>query len=268
MARWLHVETISIGLRKKKERSSRKRRSALRSVIRAVPHWHELAWLSDNLSRDQPSSNASAERASCPTMSRVARGQGPAHNLRAPASVSEFPVLAFSVSYEMEITGSSRCSSSRNSDPRRRARRDPSADRRGGPLTFSNPLPLAPFVDLIILGEAEELIHELLDEIDGAAHRSVLLDRLASRLDLRSRRGLAIGSVAKAMTIVFPPVADRDAEHRAALHVPRRAERGCSRGCTYCVMRRTTNAACERCARAHPRARSCIGASRRLVEPP
>ena len=33
----------------------------------------------------------------------------------------------------------------------------------GGPLTNSNPVPLAPFADVMILGEGEELIHTFLD---------------------------------------------------------------------------------------------------------
>jgi len=33
----------------------------------------------------------------------------------------------------------------------------------GGPLTYSNPAILSPFVDLIILGEGEDLIHSFLD---------------------------------------------------------------------------------------------------------
>ena len=36
----------------------------------------------------------------------------------------------------------------------------------GGPLTFSNPVPAAPFADVILLGEAEETLPEL---VDGAA---------------------------------------------------------------------------------------------------
>ena len=41
----------------------------------------------------------------------------------------------------------------------------------GGPLTNSNPVILAPFVDLIILGEGEDLIHTFLDAVAGAEQR-------------------------------------------------------------------------------------------------
>src|SRR5260370_1668023 len=35
----------------------------------------------------------------------------------------------------------------------------------GGPLTFSNPVPLAPYADVIVMGQAEELIPQLCDAL-------------------------------------------------------------------------------------------------------
>ena len=42
----------------------------------------------------------------------------------------------------------------------------------GGPLTNSNPLPLAPFADAIVMGEADEVIHPVLDCIFGTSSRA------------------------------------------------------------------------------------------------
>jgi radical SAM superfamily enzyme YgiQ (UPF0313 family) len=48
----------------------------------------------------------------------------------------------------------------------------------GGPATFLNPEPLADFVDLFLIGEAEEMLGEFLDRAcAGAAGREALLER-------------------------------------------------------------------------------------------
>ena len=52
----------------------------------------------------------------------------------------------------------------------------------GGPCA-SNPEPLAPFVDLALIGDAEDAIHEVLEVV------AAMKDRQASRAEtLRSRR--------------------------------------------------------------------------------
>ena len=40
----------------------------------------------------------------------------------------------------------------------------------GGPLTFSNPVPLGPYADAVVMGEGEDTIHAALDalEVEGA----------------------------------------------------------------------------------------------------
>src|SRR5205814_8798449 len=51
----------------------------------------------------------------------------------------------------------------------------------GGPLTFSNPVPAAPYADVLLIGEAEEILVELCDAIRSAGSREELLASLASR---------------------------------------------------------------------------------------
>src|SRR5438309_6041583 len=76
--------------------------------------------------------------------------------------IGEFAALAFSISYELELPGLFEML--QLSGLRVRA-----ADRAdshpvvicGGPLTFSNAVPLAPFADLVVMGEAEDLVREL-----------------------------------------------------------------------------------------------------------
>lgn len=158
--------------------------------------------------------------------------------------VSDFPVVAFSVAYETEITGIFEMLELAGI-PILAEERDDSHPLvvAGGPLTFSNPAPLSPFVDLVVLGEAEEAIHELLDEVDGGVGRGELLDRLASRPGFYvPGPSSAIGAVAKALDARLPArsqIVTPHTELRSMFLIE--PERGCSRGCTYCVMRRTTN---------------------------
>ena len=158
--------------------------------------------------------------------------------------MASFPILAVSVSYELEVAGVLELLdlaglpllSAERSD------RDPLVVA-GGPLTFSNPLPLAPFVDVLVLGEGEELIHTLLDHVQGTPDRQRLLQQLARLPGFHVPSiGGALGAVARAEDERLPAhsqIVTPHTELRSMFLVE--PERGCSRGCTYCVMRRTTN---------------------------
>ena len=111
----------------------------------------------------------------------------------------------------------------------------------GGPLTFSNPVPLEPFADVVVMGEAEELIHVLCD--------ALTLGKSAALAHLAHHPGFYVPGLSS----TWPEVAKADDDRLPARsqiitpHTELRSmfliepERGCSRGCTYCVMRRTTN---------------------------
>ncbi len=188
--------------------------------------------------------DAAAERAFLPENPAEWRGaSAPALTYESETSIADFPVIAFSISYELEIPGLLELLDLSGIPV---LRGDRTAQHplilAGGPLTNSNPLPLSPFVDLIILGEGEDLIHALL-EAAVAMNREELLsffafhsgcyvpgrtpdlpaiakvpdDRLPARSQILTRN-----TVLASMFLIEP-------------------ERGCSRGCTYCVMRRTTN---------------------------
>ncbi|HEY2744442.1 MAG TPA: radical SAM protein, partial [Polyangia bacterium] len=160
-----------------------------------------------------------------------------------PAGGAE--VIAFSVAYELELTGMFDCLALAGL-PLYAAERGPQHPLvvAGGPLTFSNPLPLGAFVDVVIVGEAEELAGALLAEIDGEPDRARLLSRLAARdgFWVPSIHGERLPPVAKADDALLPArstVVTPNTELRSMFLIE--PERGCSRGCTYCVMRRTTN---------------------------
>src|SRR5689334_1932115 len=103
-----------------------------------------------------------ADRAMLPEPSaRDARG-GRFVTLEEARPVGGYPMLAYSVAYELEIAGVVE-TLERAGVPVLAAERD---DRHplviaGGPLTFSNPAPLAPFFDVVVVGEGEQLVCEL-----------------------------------------------------------------------------------------------------------
>jgi radical SAM superfamily enzyme YgiQ (UPF0313 family) len=159
--------------------------------------------------------------------------------------VGNFPVIAFSVAYELELTGLFECLELAGV-PIFSAERDASHPLivAGGPLTFSNPLPLAPFVDVVVLGEAEELAPSLLRAIAAEPDRARLLAALALEPGywIPSLHGERLGPIGMADDALLPAhsqVLTPETELRSMFLVE--PERGCSRGCTYCVMRRSTN---------------------------
>ena len=166
--------------------------------------------------------------------------------LEAGQPVGGYPLLAYSVAYELEIAGVVETLALAGI-PALRDERDPRHPIivGGGPLTFSNPAPLAPFCDVIVIGEGEQLIGELVAAArDAGFDRERLIAALAGRpgFYLPSVHGEAVPPVAAADDALLPA--------RSVIQTPHtelsdmfltEAARGCSRGCTYCVMRRSTN---------------------------
>jgi radical SAM superfamily enzyme YgiQ (UPF0313 family) len=188
---------------------------------------------------------AAAERAFLPDdLDAFRRSRVPLFSYETQTDVSRFGILAFSVAYELEIAGLFEmldlaglpllCADRGDAHPLVIA---------GGPLTFSNPATLEPFVDLLVMGEAEELIHALLERAGEGLSRSGLLDALDGIPGFHvCGRGKPIPKVARAEDSCLPArsqILTPHTELRSMFLVE--PERGCSRGCTYCVMRRTTN---------------------------
>lgn len=159
--------------------------------------------------------------------------------------LDEYPVVAASIAYEGEIAGFLKMLDAAGI-PALREERD---DRHpwviaGGPLTFSNPLPLAPFVDALIVGEAEVVTIDVLRTIENASTRASALDALACipHVFVPSHHGETLPTVAKAPDEMIPAWAPIRTPHAVLSDMFLvETERGCSRKCTYCVMRRSTN---------------------------
>jgi radical SAM superfamily enzyme YgiQ (UPF0313 family) len=160
--------------------------------------------------------------------------------------IGNYPILAYSVAYELELAGVVETLDTAKIPvlTKDRDARHPLIIG-GGPLTFSNPAPMGPFFDVIILGEGEELIEEL---INIARDVSYVRDRVWDAL--AGKPGYYLPHIHGE---VVPPVAAVDdalLPARSVITTPNteladmfmtEAARGCSRGCTYCVMRRSTN---------------------------
>src|SRR5688572_14571266 len=194
---------------------------------------------------DQP--DLAADRAVLPDDVAAHRQSGaPLLTFEREAPVGDYPLLAFSVAYELEIAGVVDCLELAHI-PVLAADRD---DRHplviaGGPLTFSNPAPMGPFFDVILMGEGEEIVLELMRTArDCRFRRDAVISALAGRpgFYVPSRDGNQVPKVAAADDALLPArsvIITPDTELSDMFLTE--AARGCSRGCTYCVMRRSTN---------------------------
>jgi radical SAM superfamily enzyme YgiQ (UPF0313 family) len=159
--------------------------------------------------------------------------------------LAEFPVVALSVAYELELGGMIQLLELSHVPPLREER-----DERhpfilaGGPLTFSNPLPLGPFADAVIMGEAEGLVSKVIALIADAPSKTRALADLAAlpHVFVPAHHGETLPPIAKCDDDLLPawgPIRTPLTELSNMFLIE--TERGCSRGCTYCVMRRSTN---------------------------
>lgn len=168
----------------------------------------------------------------------------PPQSYETGAPLAQFPVVAVSVAYELELMGLIRLLDAAGIPPL-------AADRgpehplivAGGPLTFSNPLPLAPFVDAIVMGEAEDVIEGVVRASFEASGKASALEALAAlpHVFVPRHHGSelpALGSAAQASLPAKSVIITPDTELSNMFLIE--AERGCSRTCTYCVMRRSS----------------------------
>jgi radical SAM superfamily enzyme YgiQ (UPF0313 family) len=193
--------------------------------------------------------DVSAERAFLPDDARAALAAGePLRTYESSRPVGDFPVVAFSLAYELELAGLTDCLDLAGiplfaEDRAARAARFPLIVI-GGPLTFSNPVPAAPYADVILMGEAEETIVALVQAIRAEPDRRALIEGLATvpGFYVPSVHGTNPPAVAAAADTLLPAYSQILTPHTELSNMFLiEPERGCHRGCTYCVMRRSTN---------------------------
>jgi radical SAM superfamily enzyme YgiQ (UPF0313 family) len=166
-------------------------------------------------------------------------------SLETETPLSHFPILAVSLAYEMELGGLIELLQLAGIPvlAKDRGPQDP-VILLGGPLTFSNPLPAAPFVDAMLLGEADETCMPAIRALFDTDSRQSWLDAVEKLPGafIPDRHGTVLPAVAKASDSLLPArsgILSPDTELANMFMLE--GERGCHRQCSFCVMRRSTN---------------------------
>ena len=187
------------------------------------------------------------------------RTGGVPFSLESQRPLTDFHMLGFSVTYEGDYINVLRLLTLAGIPLRAAGRRprDPLV-LMGGVCAFSNPEPMAPFMDVIAVGEGEELVVELIERYrEGDGDRKTLLDALAAvegiyvperyavawapggGLAAVTPRAGAPAIVAKRRlknvnafeTIATVKAPSAEYGHMALLEVGK----GCGRGCRFCL---------------------------------
>src|SRR5262250_3428739 len=192
-------------------------------------------------------------------LDEMRRTSTPALSLESQRPLTDFQLIGFSVTYEGDYVNVLRLLDLAGIPLR-------AADRRphdplvlmGGVCAFSNPEPIAPFMDFIVVGEGEELVGELMQAYrEGYHERETFLDGLM-RLegiyvperhhvvyaangtidDVRAERGAPAIVVKRRLkqvdafrTIAAVKTPNAEYGHMALLEVGK----GCGRGCRFCL---------------------------------
>ncbi len=183
----------------------------------------------------------------------------PPLSLESGRALTDFHLVGFSVTYEGDFINVLRLLDMARI-PLRPADREPHHPLilMGGVCAFSNPEPIAPFMDFVVVGEGEELIHDLVAQYrEVGTDRDALLGRLAGiegiylpgRYDVHYGPDGIVEEVIPApgvpATVVKRRLRDVDAfetvstiktpnaeyGHMALLEVGK----GCGRGCRFCL---------------------------------
>jgi radical SAM superfamily enzyme YgiQ (UPF0313 family) len=192
-------------------------------------------------------------------LDEMRRTSTPPLSLESHRPLTDFQLIGFSVTYEGDYINVLRLLAMAGIPLR-------SADRRphdplvlmGGVCAFSNPEPLAPFMDFIVVGEGEELVGELMQAYrEGYRERETFLDGLVglegiyipdrhdvsyaadgTLADVKPLRGAPsivvkrrLKQVDQFRTIAAVKTPNAEYGHMALLEVGK----GCGRGCRFCL---------------------------------
>lgn len=156
--------------------------------------------------------------------------------------LSDFDVLAFSVTFDLDVTGVFELLDLAGI-PLLRSERDEQHHPLvllGGPITASNVLPLGPFVDLAVIGDGEVAAEQLLNVLDDASSYGELKQRAAD-IDgvwVPEIHGDAVPPTQKVTTSHLPAVAQITTPHAELSDMFLvEASRGCPRHCKFCLVR-------------------------------
>jgi radical SAM superfamily enzyme YgiQ (UPF0313 family) len=163
--------------------------------------------------------------------------------------VGSFTALGVSVAHELELGSLIRLLEGLGLPPRRTDREEGEpVVVLGGPLTMVNPRLLAPFADLVVVGEGDEAIHSLCDAIEeGHVTREHGPDRLTpSEGFWWPHLGSPPPEPARADASRLPAFSERwspDAELSNMVLVE--VARGCRHACSFCCSSRLAQGPCR-----------------------
>jgi radical SAM superfamily enzyme YgiQ (UPF0313 family) len=192
-------------------------------------------------------------------LEEMRRTSTPPLSLESQRPLSDFQLVGFSVTYEGDYINVLRLLEMAAIPLRAAARRphDPLV-LMGGVCAFSNPEPIAPFMDFIVVGEGEELVGELMQAYrEGYHDRETFLDALVTlegvyvpdRHEVRYAAGDTVAEVTplrgapavvvkrrlkqvdQFRTIAAVKTPNAEYGHMALLEVGK----GCGRGCRFCL---------------------------------
>ena len=192
-------------------------------------------------------------------IAELTRTQSPPFSLESQRPLTDFHMVGFSVTYEGDYVNVLRLLALAGIPLRAHERRshDPLV-LMGGVCAFSNPEPMAPFMDFIVVGEGEEVVSELVSAYrERYRDRASFLDLLVSlagvyvpeRYDVRYAPDGTVSEVVPSgdapavvvkrrlrdvnafRTIAAVKTPNAEYGHMALLEVGK----GCGRGCRFCL---------------------------------
>lgn len=194
----------------------------LHAVVETL--WREHAWV---------------DRAFLPSKRQVSehrRGSAPMLSIEAQRPLSQFDALLFSLSFEPDYCGMVQVLKLSGIEPlaSRRSSSDPLV-LAGGMAPSLNPEPIAPFCDLIGIGEAEALLPPLAELMRQGPRRRV--PELASEFPGWYAPALGPTPVARQHAVLVRPASPVVISPRAEFpgHVDLEINRGCRWRCRFCA---------------------------------
>lgn len=183
----------------------------------------------------------SCERAFLPDdLDAFGRSGQPLPTVESGRSAGDCELFALSVSFELDLTNVIRTLEVAGLAPLREERDDTDPMVLiGGPLTSSNPYPLTPFADVIVIGDGEQIVPVVAEALRESSTRAEFYDLLDGMpgifLPARHAHEPLWATAPKELLPAYSQIVTPHSELSNMFLVE--AQRGCPRPCTFCLAR-------------------------------